>query len=161
MEAVLGRSRRCIGIVLMAGLLSSVCMFRTLGRDLARIDEMALVGGHTTRAATDSAPIVVVLYTSTPPTVVDSFVLEKPGAYFFTAPPGTYRIAAFVDRNRDFVYEPEPSRRPSTAIRPTSWSRAARQAAEKIHGFDASHAGILSDAEGSATLNGILAEAVR
>ena len=38
---------------------------------------------------------------------VDTFILDRPGDYFFVVSPGTYEIAAFVDRSRDFTYAPE------------------------------------------------------
>ena len=39
-------------------------------------------------------------------TVLDEYVLAGPGAFYFSPLPGHYRIAAFEDRNRDFVYQP-------------------------------------------------------
>jgi pimeloyl-ACP methyl ester carboxylesterase len=87
-------------------LLLGGCAFRQLRHDLTRFDEMALLGGEASAASDDGTPIVVVLYAGTPGAVVDSFVLDRPGAYFFSVPAGTYRIAAFVDRNRDLVYQP-------------------------------------------------------
>jgi pimeloyl-ACP methyl ester carboxylesterase len=81
-------------------------MFRALKKDVTRLGEMGLVGGHVTRPGDDRAPIVVALVSGTPGSVVDTFELDDPGAYFFVVPAGTYRIAAFVDANRDGVYQP-------------------------------------------------------
>jgi len=82
------------------------CSFWALHRDVARLEELASVAGHVTRTGGGDAPIVVALLTGTPTTVVDSFMLEQPGAYFFVLPAGTYRIAAFVDLDRNAVYDP-------------------------------------------------------
>jgi len=90
----------------VAALLLDGCAFRGLRKDVERLEGLGLIGGHVSRASDEDAPIVVVLTTSAPATVVDSFVLDRPGAYFFVVPAGTYQIAAFVDRNRDFVYQP-------------------------------------------------------
>jgi pimeloyl-ACP methyl ester carboxylesterase len=38
---------------------------------------------------------------------VDSYSLIRPGPFFFVTPAGIYRIAAFVDVNRDFTYQPD------------------------------------------------------
>jgi pimeloyl-ACP methyl ester carboxylesterase len=82
------------------------CSLLRLKENVARIEAQGLIGGHVTRASNEGAPIIVVLSASPPAGVVDSFVLEKPGAYFFVVPQGTYQVAAFVDRNRDFTYQP-------------------------------------------------------
>ena len=42
--------------------------------------------------------------------VLDSFVLAQPGSYYFIVPAGTYRLAAFEDRDKTFAYDPEHDR---------------------------------------------------
>jgi len=92
-------------LVLMGG-----CAFRRLREDLERLQTFGVLGGAVSREPEDDGPIVVALCTGTGPDVVDTFILDRPGSYFFTAPAGTYRLAAFVDRNRDLAYEPgEPA----------------------------------------------------
>ncbi len=93
-------------VVVAASLLLDGCNLFRLKKDVARFDAFGLIGGHVTRVADEDAPIIVVLTASPAAGVLDSFVLERPGSYFFVVPPGSYQIAAFVDRNRDFTYEP-------------------------------------------------------
>jgi pimeloyl-ACP methyl ester carboxylesterase len=88
-------------------LLLDGCALWSLRKDMTRFDALGLVGGHVSRVHDDDAPIVAVLTTGAPEKVIDSFVLDRSGAYFFVAPAGTYQIAAFVDRNRDFIYQPD------------------------------------------------------
>ena len=85
----------------------SGCAFWRLHEDVTRLEAMAFIGGHVTRVGDDGAPIVVAVSRTNPETVVDTFLLEHPGPYFFVVPPGTYRIAAFADLNRDAVYQPD------------------------------------------------------
>jgi hypothetical protein len=101
-------TRRCRTRLLAAAvLLLSGCALWGLHEDVTRLEKLALVGGHVSRAPEEDAPIVVVLLAGARPAVIDSFVLERSGAYYFTVPAGTYRIAAFVDRHRDLVYQPD------------------------------------------------------
>lgn len=83
------------------------CALYGLKKDIARLEAICLIGGHVSRAQDDDAPIVVVLTSGVPTKVLDSFVLDRSGAYFFVVPPGTYQIAAFVDRKRDLTYAPD------------------------------------------------------
>jgi len=82
------------------------CDFLRLKKDVARFDALGLIGGHATGPAGEDAPIIVVLSGSPAAGVLDSFVLERPGPYFFVVPQGTYQISAFIDRNHDFTYQP-------------------------------------------------------
>ncbi len=92
-------------IILPAVLLLDGCTLWKLRKNVEQLEQMATIGGHVSRARDDDAPIVVVLYTYPPAAVVDSFILERSGSYFFVVPAGTYRIAAFVDRSRSFAYQ--------------------------------------------------------
>jgi pimeloyl-ACP methyl ester carboxylesterase len=80
-------------------------MFLRLHRDLERIQAFGWIEGQAI-AADPACPLIVVLYTEPEHRIVDFFVLPRSGRYFFMAAPGTYRIAAFEDRNRDFTYQP-------------------------------------------------------
>lgn len=97
----LGWCALAVGIVALGG-----CSMLELRKDVTRLEEMGLVGGAVSGAQPDGAPIIVLLSSTAPAEVLDSFLLERPGSFFFVVPAGTYRIAAFVDRNRDFAYQP-------------------------------------------------------
>jgi pimeloyl-ACP methyl ester carboxylesterase len=44
------------------------------------------------------------------PDIIDHYVLERPGTFAFAVAPGTYRLAAFADRQHNLVYDPgEPA----------------------------------------------------
>lgn len=92
-------------LVLLAGLPG--CMFRGLGHDLEVLSGRATLRGQVTAEPTPAAPIVVVLYTGEAGAerVVDSYVQQRPGAYFFVVPAGEYRIAAFEDRDGSLSYD--------------------------------------------------------
>jgi pimeloyl-ACP methyl ester carboxylesterase len=108
MEAALWRLGRLALVALV--LLGEGCTLWRLHEDLARMETFGLLGGTVSRPRADEAPIIVALCRNDAPEVVDTFVLDRPGAYFFLAPAGAYRVAAFVDRDRDFIYEPgEPA----------------------------------------------------
>jgi pimeloyl-ACP methyl ester carboxylesterase len=129
------RARAKAGVIIgVAALLLQGCSLWGLRKDVERLNVMGLVGGHVTRTQTDDAPIVVVLTTGAPAHIVDSFVLERPGAYFFVVPAGTYRIAAFSDRRRDLTYVPE--------VDPAAYYGAPAEvqvaAGQKIGGLDVS-----------------------
>jgi hypothetical protein len=67
-----------------------------------------LVGMVSAEPPTESR-IVVFVYRSTPaeaPEIIDWAVLEQPGPYLFGVPAGTYHVAAFEDRDRNFHYNP-------------------------------------------------------
>jgi pimeloyl-ACP methyl ester carboxylesterase len=98
----------CLALLVAVGFLApSGCSLWRLRKDVVRREEMAMIGGRVSRARDDGAPIVVVLSTGRPAAIVDTFVLEHAGAYFFVVPAGTYRVAPFVDDNRDFTYQPD------------------------------------------------------
>jgi pimeloyl-ACP methyl ester carboxylesterase len=98
---------RLLPALAAVSLLLNGCTLWSLQKDVSRLEALGLIGGHVTREQDDGAPVVVVLLAGAPAQVVDSFVLGHPGAYFFVVPAGTYQIAAFVDRTRDFLYAPD------------------------------------------------------
>jgi hypothetical protein len=91
------------GLVVLAVL--SGCGFRTLKKDLEPVSTLSGLEGRAALQREGDAPIVVVVYTAAH--VVDLFVLPRPGPFYFALPPGTYRLAAFADANRDLTYQPE------------------------------------------------------
>jgi len=83
-------------------------MFQRLGRDLEQAREHAVLSGSVRTEHPSDLPILVLVYTGEAgdERLVDYFVMAGPGRYYFVVPAGTYRIAAFVDVNRDFTYAP-------------------------------------------------------
>lgn len=79
------------------------CMLLDARQQQARMDDNCVIRGTATSAQSDAPPIVVVLFRES--RVVDHFVLDGPGRWAFTAPPGNYALAAFEDRSRDLVYQ--------------------------------------------------------
>jgi pimeloyl-ACP methyl ester carboxylesterase len=92
----------------LALLLLSGCMFHRLGRDLEQAREHAVLRGSVRIEHPSDLPILVLVYTGEVgrERLVDYFVMTGPGRYYFVVPAGTYRLAAFVDINRDFTYQP-------------------------------------------------------
>src|SRR5262249_20714867 len=88
--------------------LLSGCMFQELARDLTQAREYAVLSGSVRTEQSSDLPILVLVYTVDVghERLVDDFVMAGPGRYYFLVPAGTYRLAAFVDINRDFTYEP-------------------------------------------------------
>ena len=107
--AGMGRSRplrwSLYGIV---PLLLSGCMFQQLDRDLSQVREYAVLQGSVRTGHPTDLPVLVLVYRGDAgrERLVDEFVMAGPGRYYFSVPAGTYRLAAFVDLNRDFAYEP-------------------------------------------------------
>jgi pimeloyl-ACP methyl ester carboxylesterase len=83
-------------------------MFHRLGRDLAQAREHAVLSGFVRAEPHRDLPILVLVYSGEAghERLVDYFVMAGPGRYYFVVPAGTYHLAAFVDVNRDFTYEP-------------------------------------------------------
>ncbi len=76
------------------------------------VQSFARVRGSVTRAEPSDSPIIVVLVRKTAPgsadplQIEDHYALERPGNFAFVTSPGTFRLAAFEDRNRNFRYDP-------------------------------------------------------
>ena len=92
----------------LALLLLSGCMFHRLGRDLAQAREHAVLSGFVRTEHPGDLPILVLVYSGDTghERLVDYFVMAGAGRYYFVVPAGSYRLAAFVDVNRNFTYEP-------------------------------------------------------
>lgn len=108
-SGIAGRHARAATFLLCLGacsLLLTGCMFRELKRNLTHLEGLSLIGGKVSWDD-ESSPVVVLLLADATDQVVDSYSLPKPGSFFFVAPDGAYRIAAFVDVNHDFTYQPD------------------------------------------------------
>ena len=69
----------------LVAVLDGGCAFRALRRDVQRLDRLTLIGGHVATPADDGTPIVVGLLEAGG-AQVETFVLERPDAYFFVVP---------------------------------------------------------------------------
>lgn len=94
-------------VVLVTAVLASGCGLRTLKRNIQQAEQQAAVEGRAGIQGEGSAPIIVVVHTVPAGQVVDYFLLARPGPFLFVLPAGTYKLAAFEDRNRDLTYEPD------------------------------------------------------
>src|SRR5262245_60726743 len=98
----------CARAFWVVSLLLSGCMFHRLERDLDQAREYAVLGGSVRTEHRTDSPVLVLVYAgeSGREQLVDYFVMAGPGRYYFFVPAGTYRLAAFVDVDRDFAYQP-------------------------------------------------------
>lgn len=105
--------RRLLALLCVLVTLASACSLMQLKRDVSRIHELAVLRGVASHGAGLEAPVIVVLTTADSERVVDTYVLTRPGSFFFVVPAGTYRLGAFVDRNGNATYDAdsEPSTR--------------------------------------------------
>jgi len=79
------------------------CSFSRLKKDLKKHNDLVTISGEITSQTATSAPIIIYMLTSDPlqPRLVNYEILKKPGHFTFIADPGTYRIYAHEDSNRD------------------------------------------------------------
>src|SRR5262245_10468578 len=82
------------------------CKLLELHRNVQALEQTRLIGGHVSASDPRGGPVIAVLVAGDGQEIVDEFVLAGPGAFYFVALPGVYRVAAFEDRNRDFTYQP-------------------------------------------------------
>lgn len=93
------------------------CIFKELQEQQQKMDALCTLQGQVHAAQPDGHPLVVLLVRkSTAPgsrsgwELLDHYVLEGAGRWFFRVEPGTYALAAFEDRNANLVYDPgEPA----------------------------------------------------
>ncbi|HZR82003.1 MAG TPA: hypothetical protein VFD92_12980 [Candidatus Binatia bacterium] len=90
-----------------ASLALPACALRTLQRGLDVAQTQASVEGRVAVDGPASHPIVVVAERAGAGGIADLFLLPRPGPFFLTLAPGTYRIAAFEDVERDLTYQPD------------------------------------------------------
>jgi pimeloyl-ACP methyl ester carboxylesterase len=109
--------RRALSVLLGVALVSG-CVFRTVREQQAIGDAVGTIAGTAACERAGSHPLVVVLLRRDggTTTIVDHFVMEKPGRWAFRATAGVYGLAAFEDVNADLRYEPgEPALYPRDA----------------------------------------------
>jgi len=95
---------------LLLALAASGCVFQDVREQQAGIDAYCVLSGTLAAANEVQGPFIVTLaraHVAGPPAWqgIDHFVLERPGRWGFIAPAGAYRVAAFEDVNRDFLYQ--------------------------------------------------------
>jgi pimeloyl-ACP methyl ester carboxylesterase len=103
-------------VLAASSMVAGGCMLLDVREQQARLDAVCLLSGTVSSTRKQPHPIVVVLFRQvqvegegTAPahwSVVDHFVLERPGRWGFGTGPGRYAVAAFEDRSRDLVYQP-------------------------------------------------------
>ncbi len=111
------RGRRGAGAVLALVALAG-CSTLLAARDAQRrADRLAVLSGTVTTAAAPRGPLVVALLTPEGDgyDLVDHFVAAQPGPWLFAVEPGTYRLAAFEDVNRNGRYDDAPYGEPAEA----------------------------------------------
>ena len=87
-------------------LIFSGCMFKSLEKDLAILEQTSRLEGTISNPSPHQKPIIVLVYQlqeANKKLVVYS-VQHRPGTFKFTRFPGRYLIAAFEDANEDLVY---------------------------------------------------------
>lgn len=89
-------------------LIFSGCMFKSLEKDLAILEQTSRLEGTISNPSPHQKPIIVLVYQlqeANKKLVVYS-VQHRPGTFKFIRFPGRYLIAAFEDANEDLVYQP-------------------------------------------------------
>ena len=116
-RSALRRTARCA----VAALLASGCAVLGVGSQKARVASLSEIRGSVDTEHESTGPLIVVLSRERNDEpgrfdIFDHFVLEGPGPFIFVVDAGTYRLAAFEDRNGDGNYDAdEPLRRSSEA----------------------------------------------
>jgi len=93
--------------VIVVGNFSS-CAFWKLGKEVAILDQTALLQGTVTGGAARGKPVIILLYQilDKDKKLVAYSIQYTPGNFSFNRLPGRYLIAAFEDANEDFIYQP-------------------------------------------------------
>jgi len=110
-------------LLLVCLALGAGCALLEVKEQRATFERLGRIHGEVRLDVPSDSPIVVVLGKATddpsapgPETgdragyVIDHYRLERAGAFAFVVAPGTFRLAAFADQNRNLVYDPgEPA----------------------------------------------------
>jgi hypothetical protein len=104
------RSRTLTAALVVCVLFMPACMFRALRKNIEEFERFAVINGTVEADVPEGGMTVAVLLRSDTGEAVDSFALGRRGRYFFRVPAGTYFVAAFVDADRDFRYDPTTER---------------------------------------------------
>jgi pimeloyl-ACP methyl ester carboxylesterase len=110
--------KRCVRTFILGTLAAftlTACVFRDVAEQQAKFDALCTLSGTVETAHGTDRPIVVLLVRKDGPGPVtmdnvrlfDHFVLEGGGRWMFHTSPGSYGLAAFEDRNRNLVYQPD------------------------------------------------------
>jgi pimeloyl-ACP methyl ester carboxylesterase len=104
----------CLLLVGCLALSSGGCLLAVPGQQKRFHHTGRILGSVRTEAPSDH-PLVVVIARREGEilTLVDHFVLERPGRFFFTVSPGSYVVSAFEDANRDLRYDPDEAALPA------------------------------------------------
>lgn len=105
--------RFVLTVCVLTGLLLNGCALYHVKGQQQKIEEACLIRGTVKPDQPGDGNLVVVLLRHkggdfeqrTHWALVDHFLLEQPGRWFFHANPGTYYLTAFQDVNRDHVFE--------------------------------------------------------
>jgi uncharacterized alpha/beta hydrolase family protein len=107
---------RIIGLVGLAGLATlwvSGCSLYNLRQEVETINDSTILVGTVIESGTaEKAPVVVLAYSKTGSdrNIAHYTELHEPGPYELIVPEGEYFIFAFIDTNRDLIYQDgEPS----------------------------------------------------
>ena len=116
------RGARLGVLALVLLLLAPGCALLGVRKQRAAVEQFARIRGTVRVEPPEDSVLVVVLVRPLPdpapgdpsaptiPDIIDHYVLERPGAFAFAVAPGTYRLAAFADRQHNLVYDPgEPA----------------------------------------------------
>lgn len=109
-------------VLVLAALLTSGCVFRTVAEQQRRMDAVCRIVGRASAENPGEAPILVGLVRRDPDPaqdrLIDHFVLERPGAFAFVTVPGTYGLGAFQSLDGDLEYDPGEPGLPGDRARP-------------------------------------------
>jgi pimeloyl-ACP methyl ester carboxylesterase len=83
-------------------------------KQLERVQKYGRIDGTVQTEHPNEGPLVVVLMRETPEgpdafVAVDTYVRVRPGSFAIPVTPGTYKIGAYEDRNRNGKYDPDES----------------------------------------------------
>ncbi len=96
------------------GLLAGGCVFLDIAEQQQKFADTCTIEGSAKLVRAEERPIIVVLFhrdkdlksSGAHWTIVDHYVLERPGRWIFVVGEGSYHVAAFEDASRDLVYQP-------------------------------------------------------
>ena len=101
--------------VLSLALILSGCSAVKVYDENKEIGHLAAVTGRTITPGT-SQSIIVALQNAESGKVEDAYAQPYEGYFLFMAPPGRYRVAAFIDRNDDFTHQAESEEAAQSAL---------------------------------------------
>jgi len=102
------RTIHIVAILLMCTVFIVGCSVREIREQRKIMENTGTIRGIVQRASSQKGPIIVLRYRDNNGvlTLKDRVTAAGNGNYFFTVIPGDYYIAAFIDSNRDGIYQP-------------------------------------------------------